>query len=538
MKYLLFTISLLMTVAFRPLAAQIDSAHTAITIILTDDPERTGEAVEWLAAKQDSSTFRFIEAAVSNKLCNYKGEPVSMEENQQGPTYYLLYPEYRTLTIPATEKEEVTPVRLSRGDRLAFNAIMPLINLSSPDATVRLAAFQQLGNSRNPQSLDLLQQYAEKETDPEVKPTAQRAIHQLLLFAGDDAHQQASLNYFAGDKSAEALALLETYTMEESITEANRTKADKIMKEIRSKQRFIDIAQNLFSGLSLGSILIMVALGLSIIYGLAGIINMSHGEFIMIGAYTTYSLQQLFIAFLPQAWLDMAFFISLPVSFLVASLFGLLIERLVIRHLYNRPLESLLATWGVSLILIQLARNIFGDLTSVKSPAILSGGMEITDGLILPYNRLFIIGLTIIIFTLVYLLFQKTRLGIKIRAVTQNRNMSACVGISTKKIDMMTFMIGSGLAGIAGCAITLIGNVVPNMGQAYIVDSFLVVVTGGVGKLAGCVASGLGIGIFSKIFEAGFEAVYGKVLILILIIVFLQYKPKGLFPDKGRVGDD
>ncbi|MDR1381989.1 MAG: urea ABC transporter permease subunit UrtB [Tannerella sp.] len=300
----------------------------------------------------------------------------------------------------------------------------------------------------------------------------------------------------------------------------------------------IDQIQNIFSGLSLGSILILVALGLSVIYGLAGIINMSHGEFMMIGAYTTYCVQQLFIRHLPQAWLDMAFFISLPLSFVVAGLFGLLIERLIIRRLYSRPLESLLATWGISLILIQIARNLFGDLTSVKAPAVLSGGLRIAEGLLLPYNRLFIMGLTVIIFICVYFIFRKTRLGIKIRAVTQNRNMSACAGISVKKIDMITFIIGSGLAGIAGCAITLIGNVVPNMGQTYIVDSFLVVVSGGVGKLAGCVVSGLGIGIFSKIFEASFEAVYGKALVLIFIIAFLQYRPKGLFPDKGRVGDD
>jgi urea transport system permease protein len=300
----------------------------------------------------------------------------------------------------------------------------------------------------------------------------------------------------------------------------------------------IDIYQNIFSGISLGSILILVALGLNIIYGLAGIINMSHGEFIMIGAYTTYCMQQIFIACMPQSWFNLAFYFALPAAFIVAGLFGLVIERLVIRHLYNRPLESLLATWGISLILIQLARNIFGDLTSVKAPALLTGGMEVAEGLILPYNRLFIIAFGAVVFVLVYLVFKKTRLGVKIRAVTQNRNMSACVGISTEQIDMVTFMLGSGLAGIAGWAITLIGNIVPNMGQTYIVDSFLVVVTGGVGKLVGCVVSGLGIGIFSKVFEIGFEAVYGKVLILILIIVFLQYKPKGLFPDRGRIGDD
>ncbi|MDR0733186.1 MAG: urea ABC transporter permease subunit UrtB [Dysgonamonadaceae bacterium] len=300
----------------------------------------------------------------------------------------------------------------------------------------------------------------------------------------------------------------------------------------------IDICQNIFSGISLGSILLLVALGLNIIYGLAGVINMSHGEFIMIGAYTTYCMQQIFIAYMPQEWFHLAFYFSLPAAFVVASLFGLMVERLVIRHLYNRPLESLLATWGVSLVLIQLARNIFGDLTSVKSPALLTGGLKIAEGLILPYNRLFIIAFSAAVFAAVYFIFQKTRLGVKIRAVTQNRNMSACVGISTERIDMATFMLGSGLAGIAGWAITLIGNIVPNMGQTYIVDSFLVVVTGGVGKLAGCAASGLGIGIFSKVFEIGFEAVYGKALILILIIVFLQYKPRGLFPDKGRIAND
>lgn len=301
----------------------------------------------------------------------------------------------------------------------------------------------------------------------------------------------------------------------------------------------ISIIQNIFSGLSLGSILILVALGLSIIYGLAGIINMSHGEFVMVGAYTTYCIQQLFIAFLPPTWIDIAFFVSLPISFFSSALVGLIIERLIIRHLYNRPLESLLATWGISLILIQVARNIFGDLTSIKTPVILSGGFEIIEGqLILPYNRLFIMLVSVVILILVYILFQKTRLGIQIRSVTQNRNISACVGISTQKIDMITFMLGSGLAGIAGCAITLIGNIVPNMGQTYIVDSFLVVVVGGIGKLLGCVVSGLGIGIFSKIFEIRFEAVYGKVLILVLIIIFLQYKPKGFFPEKGRIEDN
>lgn len=277
----------------------------------------------------------------------------------------------------------------------------------------------------------------------------------------------------------------------------------------------------------------MIALGLSVIYGLAGVINMAHGEFLMIGAYTTFVLQNL----LPSQS-DLFFWISLPMSFLVSGLFGFVIERLIIRFLYARPLESMLATWGVSLVLIQLARTLFGDLTAVRTPTILIGGWEVIPHLMLPYNRLFIIVLSMVMVALTFYTLYRTRLGMKIRAVTQNRKMSACLGIRTERIDVTTFFLGSGLAGTAGAAMTLIGNVVPDMGQTYIVDSFLVVVSGGVGNMFGSVFSGLGIGILGKVFESFFEAVYGKVLILMCIVIFLQYRPKGLFPDKGRIGDD
>ncbi|PUZ24697.1 urea ABC transporter permease subunit UrtB [Chitinophaga costaii] len=317
---------------------------------------------------------------------------------------------------------------------------------------------------------------------------------------------------------------LNAYTAQQAV--ALETRYDRLQK-----------IQNFFSGLSLGSILILIALGLSIVYGLAGIINMAHGEFLMIGAYTTYVVQCIF-GNIFHSHSDWAFFISLPVSFVVAGLLGLLLERLVIRHLYSKPLESLLATWGVSLILIQAARSIFGDLTAVKTPTVLSGGWQILPHLVLPYNRIFIITLTTGVVALTYGMLYRTRLGMQIRAVTQNRQMSACLGIETRRVAAVTFFIGSGLAGIAGCAMTLIGNVVPDMGQTYIVDSFLVVVTGGVGKLAGTIVAGLGIGFLTKLFESFFQAVYGKVFILLFIMLFMQYKPKGLFPDKGRLAED
>ena len=311
----------------------------------------------------------------------------------------------------------------------------------------------------------------------------------------------------------------------------------KKVKALENLQRRIEKAQNLFSGISLGSILILIALGLAIVYGLAGIINMAHGEFLMIGAYTTYCMQSLVIDTLGIKS-DLYFWVSIPASFTVAGVFGLVLERLVIRHLYARPLESLLATWGVSLIMVQAARSIFGDLTAVKAPAFLAGGWQLMPHLVLPYNRLFIIGLTAVVVSLTYLMLYRSRLGIRIRAVTQNRTMSACLGVETRRVDAITFFLGSGLAGLAGCAMTLIGNVVPDMGQTYIVDSFLVVVTGGVGKIAGAIVSGLGIGFLTKVLESFYEAVYGKVLILALIVVFLQFKPRGLFPDKGRIAED
>lgn len=359
-----------------------------------------------------------------------------------------------------------------------------------------------------------------------------------LLTYGSDEEQAAVIARLDSADSPEGHYALSEYLLRSGLTRDNRAAAEHAVRRMDQVQKNNEICQNIFSGLSLGSILVLIALGLSIIYGLAGIINMSHGEFLMIGAYTTYCLQQLFAALMPEALFDVAFFLAMPLSFVVAAAMGLLVERLVIRHLYNRPLESLLATWGVSLILIQLARTIFGDLTTVRAPALLAGGLHITEGFILPYNRLFIIGVSAVVFLAVHQLFKRSRLGVDIRAVTQNRAMSACVGIDTRRIDMTTFALGSGLAGVAGWSMTLIGNVVPDMGQTYIVDSFLVVVTGGVGKLVGCVASGLGIGVLTKVFEAGFEAVYGKVLILLLIIVFLQYRPKGLFADKGRIADD
>ncbi|MFI3277905.1 MAG: urea ABC transporter permease subunit UrtB [Rikenellaceae bacterium] len=499
-KILMTTLSLLF--GCQLFAQQEMSVVDAITDILSGEKEKMSKGCDFLATQRGDSTLRFVATILEGGL--YEGQKVS----------------------------------LSRRDKRALSVLTPYLNIKNESADVRVEAYTTLSLTGVAEDIEYLTAAVSSEVDKKAKKEGENALNFMLLRVGNNDQQSAAIEHISESNDMYFSNIILEYILREDVTNSNKASAEKLAKYYEMVIRNNNIYQNIFSGLSLGSILVLVSLGLSIVYGLAGVINMSHGEFLMIGAYTTYCVQQIFAAMLPESMFDLAFFLSIPLSFIVAALFGLVIERLVLRHLYSRPLESMLATLGISLILIQFVRSIFGDITTVKAPAILSGGITFDTGLILPYNRLFIIGLTVVIFIGVYFLFQRTRLGVRIRAVTQNRNMSACVGISTQKIDMITFMIGSGLAGVAGCAITLIGNVVPNMGQNYIVDSFLTVVTGGVGKLAGCAVSGIGIGVLSKFFEAGFEAVYGKVLILLLIIIFLQYRPKGLFADKGRIGDD
>jgi urea transport system permease protein len=500
-------------------------------------------SIKRLVASGDADVYPLLAAIYDKKIYMYNNTPVTTGARittEDGTDFYELYTVYPTC-VPLTDASgsvitqpisKLKEIEYGRGDRLLIAQLGPYLNLSSFDPEKRKGAYGQFQASTEKNVLPALYKARAAETAPDVKAVAQETIFCIELNTSSDVKRKKTLiDSLVINWGGNTESILEAYQTSEKNTEL-KSYAAAAIKELNSKNDTLSVIQNLFSGLSLGSILIMVALGLSIIYGLAGIINMAHGEFLMIGAYTTFIIQSL----LPKG--DLFFWISLPVSFLVAGAFGFIIERLIIRYLYSRPLESLLATWGVSLVLIQLARTLFGDLTAVRTPAALSGGWEITSHLVLPYNRLFIIGLCVFMICITYYVLYKSRLGLRVRAVTQNRNMSSCLGIETSKVDAITFFLGSGLAGTAGCAMTLIGNVVPDMGQTYIVDSFLVVVTGGVGNIAGTILSGFGIGFMFKILESFFEAVYGKVLILGIIILFLQFKPKGLFPDKGRIAED
>lgn len=524
------------------IAQQADSISIQIAAVLNppNDTARS-QALRYLAAQKDPATFPLLAAINDKKLYMLGGKPVTTGEAETSGgkevfTVFYLYPQNQQAATKLSA-DQLQKVEISRSERLLLNVVLPYLNLTSHDPQKRIMAYGQLVNAPDPDRIALLEKALRQETDPGARTAEREVFFQIKLNETASGHQaKAYIDSLDNNWGENVGLILSEYQKNGKVVSARTYAAEKV-KALESLQSRIEKAQNLFSGISLGSILILIALGLAIVYGLAGIINMAHGEFLMIGAYTTFCMQSLFIDTLGVKS-DLYFWVSLPASFVVAGVFGLVLERLVIRHLYARPLESLLATWGVSLIMVQTARSIFGDLTAVKAPAFLAGGWQLMPHLVLPFNRLFIIGLTIVVVSLTYLMLYCSRLGIRIRAVTQNRTMSACLGVETRRVDAITFFLGSGLAGLAGCAMTLIGNVVPDMGQTYIVDSFLVVVTGGVGKIAGAIVSGLGIGFLTKVLESFYEAVYGKVLILALIVIFLQFKPRGLFPDKGRVAED
>ncbi len=435
-----------------------------------------------------------------------------------------------------------------RATRVAVKPIQTLlknkINLASNDETVRRAAASDLGASGQTVAAPWLEAAATGEPQYWVRYAMEEAAALLRLIGEDPVARAAAARKLGELKSQNALSALKELagqlSGETGALEANgpvRLAVTTAIERIELWNIWANILETLFRGVSLSSILLIMSLGLAIVFGLMGVINMAHGELMMVGAYATFMTQELFKAYLPLSVFDAYFLASLPVAFVMAGACGLFLEATVIRFLYGRPLETMLATWGVSLVLIQLARVLFGDLTAVTAPAWLRGGAQVLAGVYLPYNRLFIIVLSIICVIGIYATLFCSNLGLRVRAVTQNRTMSACLGIPTRTVDAYTFAFGSGLAGLAGCALTLVGNVEPGLGQNYIVDSFMVVVTGGVGKLAGTIVAALGIGSLNKFLEPSFGAVYGKVLILGLVLLFLQLRPSGLFAVKGRHAD-
>lgn len=435
--------------------------------------------------------------------------------------------------VPAGDTQKL---RLTNRLRNLAAAALASHYLVSDNVTDRLRAAQTLQRDASPEMASLLETRRQQETDGAVREALITALALLNLTDPQPAVRLAAARQLENSGSPQVQARLQPLTDPHTERDADvRAQAEKSVQAIGQRLMWGELAGQAFMGLSLGSILLLAALGLAITYGLLGVINMAHGEMLMLGAYSTWLTQNAFAAWAPQ-WLALYPLVALPVAFLVTAGIGMALERSVIRHLYGRPLETLLATWGISLMLIQLVRMAFGaQNVEVANPAWLSGGIQVLPNLILPWNRVAVIGFVLLVLAFTWLLLNRTRLGMNVRAVTQNRAMAACCGVPEGRVDMLAFGLGSGIAGLGGVALSQLGNVGPELGQGYIIDSFLVVVLGGVGQLAGSVAAAFSLGILNKILEPQLGAVLGKILILLLIVLFIQKRPQGLFALKGRV---
>ena len=433
------------------------------------------------------------------------------------------------IPMPA-EAEDVVSNNRMRGE---IDSALAALKLLNPDDKIRLQAAMALAKEPDAAKLPLINKALKVETNAQVKNALMLAKAAMAISAADPVERLEAAQALAQAKSPEAQLLLNQQLGVETDVKV-KAQITTSLATIKAALAWGERLGVVFTGISLGSILLLVALGLAITYGLMGVINMAHGELMMVGAYATYVVQVMFRQYLPQAF-DWYLLAALPMAFLTAAAVGAVLERTVLRFLYGRPLETLLATWGISLILMQAVRTLFGaQNVAVENPRWMSGGIQVMSNLSLPWNRVLIVVFAFAVLLGMALLISQTRLGLFVRGVTQNRAMASCMGVNTARIDTYAFALGSGIAGLAGCALSQIGNVGPDLGQGYIVDAFMVVVLGGVGQLAGTVYAALGLGVLNKFLEGWTGAVLAKIAVLVFIIIFIQKRPQGLFAMKGR----
>ncbi|WP_418883749.1 urea ABC transporter permease subunit UrtB [Allorhizobium ampelinum] len=429
-------------------------------------------------------------------------------------------------------KGGLVKIKINNGLRRAIRAAQGGLTLLSPDRTVRLAAADALLKAPSEDNLELLDTALAKEQDGAVKTLLAQARAVSVITSNHTLEEKrAAIALIRAVGGQDAISILGNAAP--TVDPALKGDIDAAIAKIQSDVALWNTAQNITYGISLGSVLLLAAIGLAITFGVMGIINMAHGEMVMLGAYSTFIVQQAIRANAPELF-DWSLAIALPVAFAVTGIFGLVIERCVIRFLYGRPLETLLATWGISLMLQQLVRTLFGPTNQeVANPSWMSGSFGL-GGLTITWNRLWILVFSLSVFFALLMLLKRSAFGLQMRAVTQNRRMAASMGIRTPWVDAFTFALGSGIAGMAGVALSQIDNVSPNLGQTYIIDSFMVVVFGGVGNLWGTLVGAFSLGIVNKFLEPYAGAVLGKILVLVLIILFIQKRPRGLFALKGR----
>ncbi|HZA66005.1 MAG TPA: urea ABC transporter permease subunit UrtB [Geminicoccaceae bacterium] len=534
MQRVLLSLCLLLGLALAPSGARGDAFEDAVLALNAGSYDAKVQAVDELAALRDERAIPILAAMEDGRLFVRESDGLLVIGEKQGR-------EYRLIGALDGEDHGVAPsrelekVRVNNRVRGGIEAALGRLQLQNPDPQRRIAAVDAMLRDRSPEAAAMLRAAFEAETEPQVRGAMAFGVAAMDLAGDDPDRRLAAIDLLAGSFDPRARALLGEVAADPAAAPEVKAAAERAIAAVERKRQMLDLVANLYQGISLGSILLLAAIGLAITFGVMGVINMAHGEMIMLGAYSAFVVQELFRAFGPPAWFDLYLVAAVPAAFLVAGAVGIGIERGVIRFLYGRPLETLLATWGVSLILQQAVRMIFGAPNrAVANPSWMSGGFEVFGGVFLTWNRLIIIVFCLAVLGAVALILRFTRFGLEMRAVTQSRSTAATMGINTARVDALTFGLGSGVASMGGVALSQIGNVSPNLGQLYIVDSFMVVVFGGVGNLAGTFVGAMTLGVINKFLEPVAGAVLGKVVVLALIILFIQRRPRGLFALKGR----
>jgi urea transport system permease protein len=529
--WLVAAVALLIIPCSGSAAAKIDSAISAFNSRSFDDK---ATAAANLAKLDHPRVLEILNAFLDGRLYTEKTSPKVVIVHKVRDGGYTITDPLSGAELGTVGRRDVKRISINNDLRQMVRGLIAGLQLNQPKAEDRITAIESIVAAELQELRPLLANRLDTETNARVRDAIDRAFVVFDLNATEDDIRLNAIKRSASNLDGSVRIKLTTIAADENASAILRSAAHESLRKIELAVSRYAFFETLFFGLSLGSVLVLAAIGLSITFGVMGVINMAHGELIMLGAYTTYVVQLL----LPDA-LEYSLLIAVPAAFIVSAVVGMIIERGVIQFLYGRPLETLLATFGVSLILQQAVRSIFSPLNrAVSAPQWMRGSFEIAQGLSFTYNRLYIFIFALLVFAALLLVLQRTRLGLEVRAVTQNRMMARAMGVRSARVDVLTFGLGAGIAGVAGVALSQLTNVGPNLGQGYLVDSFMVVVFGGVGNLWGTLVAGLSLGVMNKILEPVAGAVVAKILILIFIILFIQRRPRGLFPQRGRAAEE
>lgn len=529
---ILFCLSLLSFYTSSVYAGKVetgnDKLNEAFNILLGRDFNSKYKAIEQISDSGYSKSTELLKGILEGNLRLHKSTKRLVWIEKKGSKYQAT-DVFTNEVLGEFKKRKLKKFAINNQMRRQVKNLLAIQNLTSTDTEKRILAVQSMLSNPSPEQVPLIEPLIEKEQDETVRSAMKLALALASLGSEQSSERLKAIEQVSDSLHPEIRNAL--VKLSESDPDAIVKKAAvKSLKKIDERNEFFSRIETLFFGLSAGSVLVLAAIGLAITFGVMGVINMAHGELIMLGAYTTYLIQ----ALLPNH-ITFALFLSIPAAFMVSGLVGIAIERGVIRFLYGRPLETLLATFGISLVLQQLVRTLISPQNvPVSNPEFMSGFWQFNSALSLTYNRLYIILFCLAVFAALFIILKRTRLGLQVRAVSQNRDMARAMGVRSARVDALTFGLGAGIAGVAGVALSQLTNVGPNLGQAYIVDSFMVVVFGGVGNLWGTLIGGLSLGIANKFMEPWAGAVMAKILILVAIILFIQKRPRGLFPQKGR----